>query len=329
MKAISLVTGANGLLGNTLVRELIVQGADVRASVRDTINAEPFIGLNCELVYGEILDKPSLIRAMAGADTLYHTAAVFKHWSDDPDKEIIQANLTGTRNVLEAAAESGIQKIVYVSSMAALDRSKVPMNESTWGAEFPNHYYKAKNDSEKLAWKIAEKLGLWMVTVLPSGIIGTTTYGHLSATNALLNLIVKNRLPVDPNFSFNFVHAKDVAQGMIDVAKNGRNGERYILATEPSISTTQVIDIARSILPDVKKPGIAPKQVLLNMATQMEEESKRTHTPPLLLTGNVEHFYEADERMDISKAKNELGYNPMQPETAIREVLLHLSKENF
>ena len=329
MKTISLVTGANGLLGNTLVRELINSGENVRASVRDIRNNKPFEDLDCEVVYADILDKNSLIEAMQGVDILYHVAAVFKHWSENPEKDIIEANLIGTKNVLEAAAECGVKKVVYVSSMAALDRTKIPMNEKSWGTEFPNPYYKAKNDAEKLAWEIAEEMNLWMVAILPSGIIGTNTYSHLSATNALLNSIVKNRLPFDPNFSFNFVHAKDVAKGMILAAQKGKNGERYILATEPSISTTKIINMARELMIAIKELDIISKEELIRIATEMEEESKITHKPPLLLVGNVMDFYEADERIDISKAKRELGYNPISPEQAINEVLLHFSKENF
>lgn len=329
MKEISLVTGANGLLGNALVRKLVSQGEMVRASVRDVNYKEPFKGIDCEVVYADILDKSSLSKVMHGIDTLYHVAAIFKHWSEDPEKDIIESNLIATRNALEAAAEAGVKKIIYVSSIAALDRLKPPMNEESWGTIFPNPYYKAKNDAEKLAWQIAEELDLWMVTVLPSGIIGTTTFRHLSATNNLLNMIVKGRLPVDPNFSFNFVNAKDVAKGMILAGQKGRRGERYILATKPSISTTQVIEMAGTLLPNINKPHIAQKEVLLSMAEIMEKESKITHTPPLLLAGNVEHFYEADERIDISKARRELGYDPMPPEEAIKEVLLHLSRENF
>jgi dihydroflavonol-4-reductase len=329
MKEWSLVTGANGHLGNTLVRELVLQGERVRASVRNVHNKEPFKGLDCEVVYANILDKQSLVQAMQGVNTLYHVAAVFKHWSANPDKDIIEANVIGTRNVLEVAAECGVKKVVYVSSIAALDDTKIPMDESTWNSHFPNPYYKSKTEAEKLAWEIADKLDLWMVTVLPSSMVGPNTYGHLTPTMGFLNLVVKNKLPFDPNFAFNYVHVSDVAKGMVLASCKGIRGERYILATAPSISTTQVIDIAGSLFPAVNKPDILPKEVLMDMAINMEEESKTTHKPPLLLIGNIEHYYGADARIDISKARRELGYSPLSPEEAIKEALLHLAKENF
>lgn len=329
MQELSLVTGASGLLGNNLVRVLLSHGEKVRCGVRNLTFLEPFADLDCEVVYADILDKESLLSAMRGVDTLYHAAAIFKHWSENPQKEIIQANLDGTQNILEAAAECGIKKVVYVSSMAALDRSKVPMDETGWGEDFPNPYYRAKNDSEKLAWELAAQLGLWMVTVLPSGIIGPYTYGHLSATNSLLNMIVKNRLPFNPNYSFNFVHAQDVARGMILAAQKGKSGERYILATEPSISTTRVMEIAETLFPGTKNPPILPKALQLILATMSAGISSVTHNPPALIAGNIRHFYMADETMNISKARNALGYEPMPPEKAIRETLLHLATQNF
>src|ERR1035437_4643543 len=95
-----LVTGANGHLGNNLVKELVCQNYQVRASVRNVENKEPFTGVNCELVYADMLDKTSLKEAMEGIEIVFHVAAVFTHWSPNPQKDIIAPNLIGTRNVI-------------------------------------------------------------------------------------------------------------------------------------------------------------------------------------------------------------------------------------
>jgi len=158
MKKINLVTGANGHLGNNIVRELLKNGETVRGSVRNIKNTKPFEGLDIELVYADLLDKESLRKVMKGVDTLYQVAAVFKHWSKNPEKEIIQANLDITQNILEVANEFKVRKIVYVSSFAAISHNSPPMNESTWNEDFSNDYYKSKVVSEKLAWELAKKL---------------------------------------------------------------------------------------------------------------------------------------------------------------------------
>ena len=159
MTKINLVTGANGHLGNNLVRALLARGETVRASVRNPENTTPFEGLDCEIVQADLMDKDSLLRALNGVDTLYQVAAVFKHWAPDPQKEIIEPNLQGTRNVLEAAAEQGVRRVVYVSSEVTLEHNASPVNESTWRTEFHNNpYVKSKTESEQLAWQLAEQL---------------------------------------------------------------------------------------------------------------------------------------------------------------------------
>lgn len=130
MADICLVTGANGHLGNNLVRALLEKGKTVRSSVHNVNYTEPFEGLDCKLVYVDLLDRESLSKAMKGVETLYQVAAVFKHWAKNPHKEIIGVDLEGTKNVLEIAAEQGVKRIVYVSSTAALDHTSVPMEET-------------------------------------------------------------------------------------------------------------------------------------------------------------------------------------------------------
>src|SRR5690554_3662026 len=98
---LSLVIGANGHLGNNLVRMLLEQKANVRATVRNYLDREKALHLlNCEVVQADLMDKASLVESMKGIDVLYMPAAVYKHWAKDPKKEIIQVNTEGTKNVL-------------------------------------------------------------------------------------------------------------------------------------------------------------------------------------------------------------------------------------
>jgi dihydroflavonol-4-reductase len=324
-----LVTGANGHFGNNLVRELVKQNYQVRASVRNIENKKPFEGVDCELVYADMLDKASLMEAMKGIEVLFHVAAVFTHWSLDPQKDIIEPNVIGTKNVIEAASECGVDKVILVSSIAALDHSSAPMKETTWNKKFPNPYYRSKQEAEQLAWDLSQKLNVKLITVLPSSMIGSEIFGHLTPTMGFLDMVINNRLPLDPIFAFNYVDVKDVAKGMILAAKFGRVGERYILATEPSITTTDILVLAKEMFPEITIPMQLPKSKLMVLAQQMEDESVITRTAPLLLVGNVEVYYNADARIDISKARNELGYNPSSPEKAIKDALIYLSQKEL
>ncbi len=323
-KKMVLVTGANGHLGNNLVRELIKEDYNVIASVRNLENKKLFKDLSCEVVYADMLNKESLLKAFNGVDILFHVAAVFKHWSKDLEKDILQANLQGTQNIMEAASKTGIKKIIYVSSIAALDFSQPLIDEKTWGANFPNIYFKSKNDSEKLAWQLAKKLALNLITVLPSGMIGPEIFGHLTPSMTMLNNIINNQLPFDPQYDINYVHVKDVAIGMILAEQKGKIGERYILGNENSLNSTEIIQIAQGMIPSINVPKKASKSFQMLLATLMNISSKLTGKPPLLLKGNINHYYKKKENLNIQKAQSELGYNPRNPEIAIRETFEYL-----
>ena len=324
MDKINLVTGANGHLGNNIVRELLNQEKTVRASVRNTKNTKPFEGLNIELVQADLLNKENLHEIMKDVDTLYQVAAVFKHWSKNPEKEIIQANLDITRNILEVAAEFNVRKIVYVSSFATISHENPPMNESTWNNDFSNDYYRSKVVSEKLAWELAEKYNLNLSTVLPSAIIGPNNFDHLTTTMDFYYKVLNNKLSFDPNFSFNIVDVRDVAKGAILASEKSRKGERYVLSTEPTIKTGRMIEIANEVEANVKIKKTKSKKTMLLLAGLSELISKITGKEPLMMKNQVELYYEADLRVDISKARKELGYNPRNPEQAIKETFEYL-----
>jgi len=310
MSKLNLVTGANGHLGNNLVRALLDNGEKVRASVRNPNNTLPFKGLNCEIVQADLMDKDSLFHALEGVDTLYQVAAVFKHWARDPLTEIIEPNLQGTRNILEAAASQGVERIGYVSSEVTLDDSVIPVTETTWRSEFHNNpYVQSKTESEQLAWQLAKKLDLDMVSILPGAIIGPYNL-NLTPTMDYLQQALNGEIFVDVNFPFTFVDARDVAAGMMAAAKKGRRGERYLLVTEEPVRTQKIINLVRERHPDVKMPPLLPKFILQGMSSAMELASNITGRKPLLLRSQVALFYDVAARKDISKARTELGFAP-------------------
>ncbi|MNY58623.1 hypothetical protein D3C86_1949820 [compost metagenome] len=105
------------------------------------------------MVQADITDKQSLINALKDVDVFYAVGAAFKLWAKDPKKEIYDINLQGTRNTIEAAAEAGVKRIVYVSSIAATDFSKSPIKESNgYNPDRRDMYFNSKNDGEKLAF---------------------------------------------------------------------------------------------------------------------------------------------------------------------------------
>ena len=158
--------------------------------------------------------------------------------------------------------------------------------------------------------------------------MGPDIYGHLTPTMNLMNSVINNNLPFDPVFSINFVDVKDVAKGMMLAAQRGKPGSRYILATEPSITTTDIIHMAKEIYPETVVPTGMPKDQLLSIAEKMEKESAITGQAPFLLVNNVEHYYGADARIDISKARSELGYAPRDIKEVINDTFRYLKNKS-
>ena len=112
----TLVTGANGHVGNNLCRLLLARGERVRAMVRASADPAALAGLDVEVVHGDVRDAEATARAVAGCARVYHTAAGFLMWSRDPERDIIAASVEGTRNVVGAAARAGVEKVLYVST---------------------------------------------------------------------------------------------------------------------------------------------------------------------------------------------------------------------
>jgi len=322
-----LVTGANGHLGNTLVRALLSQGYRVRAGVRDIGNTAPFAGLDCELVYAELLDGPAMLKALDGVDVLFQVAAVFKHWAKSPETEIVEPNVRGARSVLEAAARAGVKRVVYVSSVAAIGHDGSALDEAHWNDEAENAYYKSKILSEQMAWRTANDLGLWMVSVLPSAMVGPNAT-QLTDTMGFLESVRQRQVPLDPGFHFNFVDVRDVAEGLILAAEKGRAGQRYILANERSSSLANLVKAVNALSPGYRQPPRAPRWLLVCIAWMQERAAQLTGKPARLLLSQVRLFHNVRQEYSIVKAKTELGFNPRPPEEALMSAFVYLGRRS-
>lgn len=326
---LSLVSGANGHLGNNLVRLLLQKGEPVRASVRTLNNKNPFAGLDCDVVAADITDKTSMRQALQGVATFYAVGTAFKLWAKDPQKEIYDVNINGTRNLVEAAAEAGVKRIVYVSSIAALNYKYQPVSEQHgYNPDRRDWYYNSKNDGEKLAFDLARKHNIELVAVLPSAMIGRKAFGSLSVSYNIIKLIMNKEIPVETNIMLNWIDVKDVAEGCWLAATTGRPGERYILANERGMTIRDTTKIAQELFPEwgIKLPGTVPKPVLYTVAWFMEMGSKLTGNAPKLTPKDIAMFSGLQQNFDISKARTELGFSPKPPRTAVQEAMQYLNE---
>ena len=171
----ALVTGANGFLGSAVVRALLADGSAVRALVRVGSDRRNLDELDVEVVPGDLTDRDSLRRAVAGCDSVFHVAADYRLWVADP-KPMYRANVDGSVNVLEAAAAAGATRMVYTSSVAVLgiNKDRTPADEDTPVTvdDMVGHYKHSKFLAEQAVRARAAELKFPVVTVNPSTPIG-------------------------------------------------------------------------------------------------------------------------------------------------------------
>ncbi|WP_452232032.1 NAD-dependent epimerase/dehydratase family protein [Lacinutrix sp. MEBiC02595] len=328
-KEMALVTGANGHLGNNLVRLLLSKNQKVRATVRNSKNLEPFNGLDCEVVPADITDCDSLRKAFKGITNIYAVGANFSMWAKNPKAEIYDNNVQGTQNVFDIAKECGVKNIVYVSSVAALDFTKLPANvDNGYNKDRRNWYYNSKNDSDALAIRLGKKYGIRTVLILPAAMIGSEAF-TLSYTNNLVHQILKGEIPIDTNVTLNWIDVKDVAFGAYQAMLKGRNGERYILANEQHTTLQESVQIASQLYPELhlKTPKKVPKCLLYSVAGLMEFTSKITGKEPLLQRHYIDMFYGLKQDYDISTSQQELGFQPKSSKKALQEALCYLKED--
>jgi dihydroflavonol-4-reductase len=237
-----LVTGATGHIGNVLVRRLVETGARVRALIMPGEDTTPLRGLDVEMISGNVLDLASLGRAMEDVKKVFHLAGVI---SILPGHQPIlrQINIEGTRNVIAAAVQAGVHRLLYTSSIHAIQRAPhgICIDESLpFDPENTEGEYDRSKAEASLAVVEAARRGLDAVIVCPTGVIGPHDYRG-SELGALIRDCVAEKPQLFVDGAYDFVDVRDVAEGMILAAEKGRAGETYILSGE-RLSVRHLID---------------------------------------------------------------------------------------
>lgn len=319
--ATSLVTGATGHVGYNLVRHLTGNGERVRAGVRDVTAAGRVRELGAEIARTELLEPGTLVAAMEGIDVVYAVAAAFKSWARDPQREIIDVNVHGAVNVVEAAAKAGVRRIVYVSSMTTLDPSVQPFSAETWNPLNLSPYDYSKTLAERKAAARAEELGVEFVSILPAAITGPG-FARPTESTELFPAILAGKLPIDPRFYLLISDARDVAAACYLASAKGLDGARYIVSSDLPISTTEMVAIAQQMYPElgIKTPRQLPLGALKVIARVTSRIARLTRRPPALrpeivnLYGGASHL-----RADTRRTRAELGLTLMSNEKSVRD----------
>jgi len=311
----AVVTGGSGHLGGNLVRTLLDRGYRVRAVVhRDRRALE---GLDVEHVTGDVRDRDVMCQALDGADVVFHLAGIVSLFSQDA--RLFETNVLGTRSVVDAAIECKVPRFVHYSSVHALaDRGGVVDEDAPLALDDPKMSYdRAKALSEQEVLKGVER-GLDAVMVNPTAVLGPHDY-KMSQLGLVLVAMCKGWMPALIEGGFNWVDARDVADGAIRAAQTGRTGEHYLLAGQ----WASVRDLAALVSKQCGKkvPRFdAPNWLVWGFSIPAEYGAKWTGTRPLvtryMLTTLKGHRYVSHQ-----KAAQELGYAPRSLEDTVRDTL--------
>jgi dihydroflavonol-4-reductase len=318
----ALVSGASGFVGSAVVRRLVRAGYTVRVLVRPTSDRRNLKQLPVEQVIGDLTDSASLYQALIGCTSLFHVAADYRLWVPDP-ASIYASNLIGTRNIMQAALEADVERIVYTSSVATLGRNAdgQPADELTPALldDMVGHYKRSKFLAEREVREMVEKHGLPAVIVNPStpvgpGDIKPTPTGRMVADAA------KGRMPAYVDTGLNIVHVDDVAAGHLLAFQRGQIGERYILGGE-NLSLKQILVMIAGFTGRHPPRVRLPHDLVLPIAYIAEGWARMAGYQTLTLT--VDGLRMSKKRMYFSsdKARRELGYAPRPAADALRDAV--------
>ncbi|MGA7389411.1 MAG: hopanoid-associated sugar epimerase [Pseudolabrys sp.] len=303
-----LVTGASGFVGSAVARRLVESGFSVRALVRGTSPRAHLAGLDLEFFEGDIRDRKSVERAVAGMRYIFHVAADYRLWARDPS-EIFASNVEGTRNLMEEAMRASVERVVYTSSVAtiALRSDGMAADETTPLRENEGigAYKRSKIAAERIVEAMVTERGLAAVIVNPSTPIGPRDV-RPTPTGRIIVEAARGRIPAFINTGLNLVHVDDVASGHLAALHHGKIGERYILGGQNVLFSQMLSDIAGFVGRRAARVRL-PWRALVPVAFFAEAVAGVTGREPFAtLTG----VYMAKQRMFFvsTKAEQELSY---------------------
>lgn len=320
-----LVTGATGFIGNKLCMALAEAGQTVHALCRD--ENSPLLPTHKNIIpfRGDILNKSSLTAAMQGCSYVYHTAALAKMWVKDKN-EFYNVNVIGTKNVLEAAVQKGIEKVVHTSTCGVWGPTvRHPMAEDDPRITgFAIDYERTKYLAE-LEVQVYCKKGLPVVIVNPSRVYGE---GPVTGSNTVSKMIVaylKGKWHINPANGrqvSNYAYLDDVVAGHIAAMHKGLSGNRYILGGE-DVSFNSFFELLQSISGTHHKLYKISQKYIKLYSYAEAFKTALTGLPPVFLPAFAERL-KYDQKYSSSKAVQQLNYTITPFATGFAKTIQHL-----
>ena len=313
----ALVTGATGFVGWHVARQLLDRGWRVRALVRPGSRLRELDG--SEAVAGDLTDPASLERAVRGCVAVFHVAADYRLWTAEPEA-MYRSNVDGTRNMLEAARNAGIERFVYTSTVGCIGIPPGGIGDEDSAVsleDMSGHYKRSKFLAEQEALKAARS-GLPVVIVNPTAPVGDHDFKPTPTGKIILDFL-KGGMPAYIDTGLNLVDVRDVATGHLQAMECGTPGNRYILGCE-NLSLAGILGKVAAAS-GRKAPGLRIPYVVAYAAGAVSTAwASVTGKPP---RAPLDAVRMAKKKMFVSHARavKELGFAPGPVEAALQRAV--------
>jgi dihydroflavonol-4-reductase len=307
-----LVTGANGFIGSAVTRTLVAAGHRVAAMVEPNADTRNLEGLDVERRTCDLRDAAGVGRALAGCRAVFHVAALYRFWARDP-RDFYEVNVGGTRNVLDAAAAAGTERLIFTSTVGTLGVDDRGPGEGADERSYPDlrhlfgSYKRSKYVAEHEVLRAAAE-GLPVSIVLPTFPLGPGDRAPTPTGRLVLDFL-NGRIPAYVDTVLNVVHVDDVARGHVLALERGSAGRSYILGGENLTLERLLSELAE--LTGLRRPAWrVPRPVTLSAAwlsDTVEGRLLRRHPAIPLEAARMSTTRMA---FDDSRARTELGYSP-------------------
>ncbi|WP_347988963.1 hopanoid-associated sugar epimerase [Methylomonas sp. AM2-LC] len=329
MSNITFLTGSTGFIGAAVARLLIAKGHNLRVLTRANNDRRNIKGLDVEIIEGDLAKPESYSHALQDCNYLFHVAADYRIWVPDANA-MHRVNVEGSRALMLAALDAGVERIVYTSSVATLGLHKngTPATENTVStvSDMVGIYKQSKFLAEAEVRKLITDEKLPAIIVNPSSPIGPRDIKP-TPTGRIIVDSIKGRIPAYVDTGLNIVHVDDVANGHWLAFERGQIGQRYILGGE-NLSLCDILGIIAEIenrpAPRIKLPCKA----ILPLAFGMELAARLTGREPMI---SRDALSMAKNKMffNSTKAELELGYSARPAREAIHDAINWFRAEGY
>ena len=316
---LTLVTGATGHIGNVLVRKLLQRGRKVRALILPGEDSSSLADVDVEKVEGDVLSMDSLWKPFEGVTGLFHLAGIISIMPGH-NPHVWRVNVEGTRNVMKAAIQSGVRRMVYTSSIHAIQRVEdgIIDEQLPYDPENPYGEYDQSKAQATLDVQKASHDELDAVIVCPTGVIGPYDYRG-SMMGSVIRTASENRPTLYIDGAYDFVDVRDVADGLIAAEEKGKRGESYILSGG-RMTVRYLLETVREItgfsFPTIKIPF-----ELARVASVFTPFYYRfAHATPRFTPYSLE-VLQSNSHISHEKASRELGYHPRHLQDSIADAV--------